>query len=71
MVFRWSVVSAAVVSAAVVSAAVVSAAVVSAAVVSAAVWLNLFPGNSVSCYKINCSPLITPTEWLHSWYCAI
>jgi len=34
-------------------------------------WLNLFPGNSVSCYKINCSFLVlTHTERLHSWYCA-
>ena len=29
-----------------------------------------FPGNSVSCYKMNCSSLVTLTERLHSWYCA-
>jgi len=34
----------------------------------AIVWLSLFPGNSVSCYKINCSFLVTLR--LHSWYCA-
>jgi len=34
------------------------------------VWLCLFPGNSVSCYKINCSYLVTPTKRLHSKYCA-
>ena len=34
------------------------------------VWLSLFPGNSVSCCKINCSSLVTLTERLHSWYCA-
>ena len=34
------------------------------------VWLSLFPGNSVSRYKIKCSFLVTLTERLHSWYCA-
>ena len=34
------------------------------------VWLSIFPGNSVSCYKINCLFLVTPTERFHSWYCA-
>ena len=34
------------------------------------VWLSLFPGNSISCYQINCSFLVTLTERLHSWYCA-
>ena len=34
---------------------------------SAFVWLN---GNSVSCYKINCSFLVALSERLHSWYCA-
>ena len=33
------------------------------------VWLSIFPGNSVSCYKINCSLLVNLTERLHSWYC--
>ena len=33
-------------------------------------WLSLFPGNSVSCYKMNCSFLVTLTEKFHSWYCA-
>jgi len=33
------------------------------------VWLSLFPGNSVSCYKINSSFLVTLTERFHSWYC--
>jgi len=33
------------------------------------VWISLFPGNSVSCYKINCSFLVTLTERLHSCYC--
>ena len=35
------------------------------------VWLKLFPGNSVSCYKINCSFLVTCTERLHSRYLPI
>ena len=26
-------------------------------------------GNSVSCYKINCSFLVTCSKRLHSWYC--
>ena len=30
------------------------------------VWLSVFPGNSVSCYKRNCSFLVTLTERLHS-----
>ena len=34
------------------------------------VWLSLFPRNSVSCYKIKCTLLVTLTERLHSWYCA-
>jgi len=35
------------------------------------VWLKLFPGNSVSCYKINCSFLVTCIERLHSRYLPI
>ena len=35
------------------------------------VWFKVFPGNSVSCYKINCSFLVTCTERLHSRYLPI